>query len=389
MWPLPVVKVSRKGALRVESGHPWVFSSDVTDRGQADPGSSVHVVDPQGRSLGTAHYSTESLITLRMLSSRTEPIDERFLETRLRQAIGYRQRVVRRSNAYRLFFSEADGLPGLIVDHYAGHLSVQILTQGMDKLEEQIVGLLGRLLDPKTIVLRNDAPSRKKEGLPLVKRVAFGEAAPLEIEMNGLRMRADLIGGQKTGIFLDQRENYLAAEACARGRALDCFTSTGGFALHMARTAEHVEAVDSSQEALAAAAVNASWNSLRNIEFRSADVFELLSGYSTAGRRYSTIVLDPPAFAKSRANVEAALRGYKDINLRALRLLEPEGVLITCSCSHHVSESELLQVVASAALDAGRTLRVRERRTQAQDHPIALTIPETLYLKCLILEVTR
>jgi 23S rRNA (cytosine1962-C5)-methyltransferase len=206
--------------------------------------------------------------------------------------------------------------------------------------------------------------------------------------MNGLKMRADLLHGQKTGIFLDQRENYRAVARYARGgRALDCFTSGGGFALHLAERCESVEAADSSASAIAAARANAAANGIRNVDFREADVFDLLTGHSSARRQYSLIVLDPPAFTKSRQNIEAAARGYKDINLRALRLLGSGGVLATCSCSHHLSEAMLLEIVAEAALDAGRTLRVLERRTQSQDHPILLTVPETHYLKCLILEV--
>ncbi|MCX6625464.1 MAG: class I SAM-dependent rRNA methyltransferase [Acidobacteria bacterium] len=388
MAELPVVKVSRKGALRAASGHPWIFTSDVTDRSLAAPGDAVHVVDPRGKSVGTAHYSSDSLITLRLLSDRPEPIGTPFLEGRIQDAMAYRRRVVQNSDAYRLVYSEADRLPGLIVDHYAGCLAVQLQTQGMQNLESQILDVLSRLLNPAGIMLRNDASVRRKEGLPLEKRVALGEVPALTpIRMNGFALLVDLAGGQKTGVFLDQRENYLAAANCAGGTALDCFTSSGGFALHMARRVEHVEAVDSSADALRAASANAEANALDNIEFRQADVFELLSGYSAAGRRFSTIVLDPPAFAKSRSSVDGALRGYKDINLRALRLLEPGGVLVTCSCSHHVSEADLLGVVAAAALDAGRIVRVRERRTQAQDHPILLTVPETLYLKCLILEM--
>ncbi|MCC7497194.1 MAG: class I SAM-dependent rRNA methyltransferase [Bryobacterales bacterium] len=388
MWPLPQVKVSRKGALRVDSGHPWIFSSDVAARDTGvTPGSSVRVVAPGGRSLGTAHYSTESQITLRMLSPRVEPIDESFFERLLRQAIGYRRSIVSNSNAYRVVSSEADGLPGLVVDRYAGSLSVQLLTQGMDRQQGVILALLARLLEPEAIVLRNDAPVRRKEGLPLLKSVVSGTAAPAEIEMNGLKLRVDLLGGQKTGAFLDQRENYRVAESLVRGTALDCFTSTGGFALHMARRAEHVEAVDSSSDALECALANARANSLDNIEFRHADAFELLASYASGGRRYSAVVLDPPAFAKSRSSITGALRGYKEINLRAMRLLAPDGLLITCSCSHHVSEADLLEVVASAALDAGRKVRIRERRTQAPDHPILLTVPETMYLKCLILEM--
>jgi 23S rRNA (cytosine1962-C5)-methyltransferase len=258
----------------------------------------------------------------------------------------------------------------------------------MDRAKDEIVATLVKLLSPRGIVLRNDASVRKKEELPLETAIAYGEVpSDVLIRMNGLQFHADLLHGQKTGNFLDQRENYLAAARYARGKALDCFTSTGGFAMHLAARCESVEAVDSSPEALLIAGRNADTNGFTNIELREANVFDLLSGYSSARREFDIVVLDPPAFAKSRGSLEGALRGYKDINLRALRLLGPGGVLVTCSCSHHMSEAMLLEVVAAASLDAGRKLRVLERRTQAQDHPILLTVPETHYLKCLILQV--
>ena len=282
-------------------------------------------------------------------------------------------------------FSEADLLPGLIVDRYDAYLVIQTLSQGMDRARDLIVHCLKELVSPAGILARNDAAVRKLESLPLEVVVLSGEVPErVAIEMNGLHLEADLLKGQKTGVYLDQRENYIAAASHAHGRVLDCFTSTGGFALHTARRAESVEAVDSSANALATAESNARANSISNIQFRQADVFDFLSGID---RKYGTIVLDPPAFAKSRKMLDDAAKGYKEINLRALKLLEPGGILVTCSCSHHVSEAMLFEIVAEAALDAGKTLRVLERRTQAADHPILLTVPETLYLKCQILEV--
>lgn len=367
------------------SGHPWIFSSDVVDAGNAAPGDAVRVVDFRGRPLGAAFYSSTSQITLRLLSNVTEPIDRTFWMRRLGSAILHRQRVVENSNACRMVFSEGDLLPGLIVDRYGAYLALQTLTQGMDRSRDVIAHCLNELLTPAGILARNDASVRKLEGLPLETTVLSGEIPErVEIEMNGLRVETDLLHGQKTGIYLDQRENYVAAARYARGRVLDCFTSTGGFALHAAAKAETVEAVDSSAQALAIAEANAKRNGLANIQFRAADVFEFLAGLE---RRYSMIVLDPPAFAKSRKSLDDAARGYKEINLRALRLLDGGGILVTCSCSHHFSEAMLLEVVAEAALDAGKTLRVVERRTQARDHPILLTVPETHYLKCLIFEV--
>jgi 23S rRNA (cytosine1962-C5)-methyltransferase len=324
-----------------------------------------------------------------MLSGQVEAIDRAFFLRRLRAAEEHRCRVVHHSNAYRVVHGEADLLPALVVDRYADYLVVQTLNQGMDAGKAEILSCLEEIFQPAGIVTRNDVAVRAKEQLPLEAAVASGDAPEfVPVQMNGLALRADLLRGQKTGIYLDQRQNYLAAARYARGgRALDAFTSTGGFALHLAGKCESIEAVDSSAPALATARANAQANGIENIQYREADVFDLLASYASGQRSFSMVVLDPPAFAKSRRSVEAAASGYKEINLRALRLLGPGGVLVTCSCSHHVSEAMLLEVVAQAALDARRTLRVLERRTQAQDHPILLTVPETHYLKCLILEV--
>ena len=382
---LNIIKVNRKAADRAASGHPWIFASDVVDRGEAAPGDAVWVIDPRGRPIGTAHYSSTSQITLRLLSDKPEPVDKEFFIRRLSAAIRHRELVVERSNACRLVYSEGDLLPGLIVDRYGPYLVMQTLDQGMERSRDLIVHCLNELLSPAGILARNDASVRKLEGLPQETAILAGEVPERAvIEMNGLQLEADLLHGQKTGIYLDQRENYVAVARYARGRVLDCFTSTGGFALHAAGRVESVDAVDSSASALASAEANARANGITNIQFRQADVFEFLAGIE---RRYAMVILDPPAFAKSRKSVDDALRGYKEINLRALRLLEAGGVLVTCSCSHHVTEAALLGVVAEAAIDAGKTLRVLERRTQAADHPILLTVPETHYLKCLILEV--
>jgi 23S rRNA (cytosine1962-C5)-methyltransferase len=382
------VRVSRKAAGRVASGHPWIFASDVLDRGQAAAGDAVLVIDPNGKPLGTAHYSASSQISLRLLSDRAEAIDRAFYLRRLTEAQAYRQRVVTRSSAYRLVHGEADRLPGLVIDRYSDYFSIQTLDQGVDRAKPEIVSAVQELFAPLGIVERNDVPVRKRENLPLQAGILTGDVPGIVlVEMNGLKLHADLVHGQKTGIFLDQRENYLAAALNARGRALDCFTSSGGFALHMAARCDSVEAVDSSEASLKAAELNRAANQIPNIEFREADVFELLAGYASGRLRFETVVLDPPAFAKSRDNLNRAVSGYKEINRRALELLGPGGVLITCSCSHHLSEAMLLEIVATASLDTGRTLRVLERRTQSQDHPILLTVPETLYLKCLILEV--
>ena len=385
---LPTVRVSRKGADRVGSGHPWIFASDVVDRGAAAPGDTVRVTDPRDRLLGLAHFSSTSQICLRLITDRDQPTDRAFYRCRIQEAQAYRRRVITATDAYRLVYSEADRLPGLIVDRYADCLALQALDQGMDRALPDILACLVDLFSPRAVVARNDSAVRERESLPIETRVVHGElGGPVSIHMNGLTLAADLVAGQKTGIYLDQRENYLAARRWARGRVLDCFTSTGGFALHMAPQCDSVEAVDSSAEAIGSARANAAANGIANIEFREDNAFDFLWAAVHGGRRYDTIVLDPPAFAKSRSNIEGAVRGYKEINLRALRLLTPGGILISCSCSHHVSEALLLETIASASLDAGRSLRVLERRTQALDHPVLLTVPETHYLKCLVLEV--
>ncbi len=378
------VIVNKKAAGRVESGHPWIFTSDVVERGEAKPGDSVLVAERNGRPLGTAHYSSTSQITLRMLSRKNIEVGQEFFRDRIVAALRLRQQTLLGATSYRLVHGEADFLPALVIDRYGDYFTVQMLDQAMDRASETITGVLDELFSPAGIVARNDAAVRSHEGLARETRVLRGQVpAQVEIELNGLRWLVSLEHGQKTGIYLDQRENYLAAARYAGGQALDCFTSSGGFALHLAGVCEHVEGLDTSSAAVAAARANAELNGIGNVEFREADVFDVLAN---TGKRYGTVVLDPPAFTKSRSKVEGALRGYKEINLRALKLLEPGGVLVTCSCSHHVSEAELFEVVAAASLDAGKTLRVLDRRTQAPDHPVLLTVPETHYLKCLILQ---
>lgn len=388
MSSLPSVRVNRKAADRLHSGHPWIFASDVIDRGSAQPGDAVRVINWKGRGLGTAHYSSTSQITLRLLSKQAEPIDGSFLRKRIEAAERHRKRVVQNSDAYRLVHAEGDLLPGLIIDRYGDSFVVQQLDQGMNRLTGEIVEVLNGLFQPRAIVARNDAAIRSKENLPQEIRVLSGEISdPVIIAMNGFLLQADLLAGQKTGIFLDQRENYLAVQRYGRGRALDCFTATGGFALHLAQTCDSVDAIDSSAKTLETARRNAQENRLANVVFHEANVLDYLPSLVSAGHHYDLIVVDPPAFTKSRSALEGAVRGYKEVNLRALRLLQPGGILVSCSCSHHMSEAHLLEVIASAALDCGKQLRVLERRTQAQDHPILLTVPETHYLKCLVFEV--
>lgn len=381
------MKVARRAADRVLSGHPWIYTSDVIEPGKAEPGSTVFVEDPKGRFLGTAHYSSTSQIALRVISRQRIETDRAFFDQRLRNAIALRGRVVRDSDACRLVFGEADLLPGLIVDRYGNYLVVQQNTQAMDRHGAEITAALEALLRPAGIVFRNDAAVREKESLPRQVRVEGDVPEKLSVRMNGLDWEVDLLHGQKTGLFLDQRENYAAAARLASGTALDCFTSSGGFALALARVCDRVEALDASAAVLERARLTAARNGITNVEFREADVFEALAVMAAQRRQFDTIVLDPPAFAKGRSAVEKAMAGYKEINVKALKLLKPGGVLITCSCSQHVSEADFLGMLAEAALDTNRTLRILERRAQAQDHPVLLTVPETLYLKYIAVEV--
>jgi len=385
----PSVRIARRAVERLEAGHVWVYASDVSNAGDAGPGDAVTVEDPRGRRIGTAHYSSSSQIALRLLSREQVTIDRPWLTARLRAAQAHRDRIVSGTEAYRLVFSEADQLPGLIVDRYGESLVLQTVTQGMDAIKSEIADCLEECFHPAGIWERNDAPVRERETLPLVNGILRGAPqAQVAVAMNGLRFRADLEAGQKTGVYLDQRENYVSVARYAVGPVLDCFTSTGGFALHAAQAGHIVEAVDSGAAALEAARTNAEANGLEGaIRFREADVFDLLGSYRVSGRRFGTVILDPPAFAKTLSAVEGAARGYKEINRKALQLLEPGGILVSCSCSHHMPETLLMQTVAEAAVEAGKTLRVLERRIQAADHPVLLTVPETLYLKCLILQV--
>jgi 23S rRNA (cytosine1962-C5)-methyltransferase len=349
------------------------------------------VRDERGRGLGTALYSNSSQIAVRIISRDAVSADElrELIAGRIEAAIDYRKRVVRNSDAFRVVFSEADFLPGLIVDKYNDVLAVQVLTQAMDApdLRDTVVADLVREFQPAGIIERVDARIRELEQLPPREGGQLnGTKSSSIFSMNGVRFGYEGLSGQKTGAFLDQRENYAAAERYAHGRALDVFTYQGGFALHLARVCDEVVGVDASREALEVAEQNAKLNS-REMDWLEANAFDLLKDYSEAGERYDTMVLDPPAFAKSKRAAEGAVRGYKELNLRALKMLKSGGILVTCSCSHHVSEAEFQETVSAAAADARRSVRILEKRVQAQDHPILAGVPETLYLKCLICEV--
>lgn len=381
----PTITVARRGAERARAGHLWIYRSDVAGVSGAPGGAVVRVKDERGRFIGQALYSDRSEITLRLLSWREAEIDRAWWLARLRAAFARRDDIARDAQAYRLVYSEGDALPSLIIDKYADVLVLQTLSQGTDALKSMLVELLVEELRPRAIIERNDVRVRKLEGLEMRAGVIHGDApGEMEVVQHGLKYAVAPLGGQKTGAFLDQRENHLAAREYARGRALDCFTFNGGFALSVARSCESVVGLDISADAVAASRHNAELNGLTNVEFREANVFDALRELEDGGQRFDTIILDPPAFAKNRASVPAAARGYKEINLRALKLLAPGGVLVTCTCSYHMSESMFLGVVAEAAADARRQLQFVEKRIQARDHPVLAGVPETLYLKCLV-----
>jgi 23S rRNA (cytosine1962-C5)-methyltransferase len=384
----PAVTITARGIDRIAAGHLWIYRTDVVDASSAAPGDVVRLVDRKKRFWGQALYSDKSQIALRLLTRESRPFDRAFLAERIRAAAAFREHVVEGARAYRLIAAEGDLLPSLIVDRYAECFVLQTLSQGMERLKPDVVGILKEQFAPASILERNDVAVRALEGLPAQAGVLAGEDRnEVIVDEAGVKICYDLKGGQKTGGFLDQRENRAAAKNYARGRLLDCFTYTGAFAVALAQQCESVLAVDISADALKLAQRNQDLNGISNIEWREANCFDFLKAADQEGQRFDMVILDPPAFARQKSSRESALRGYKELNLRALKILNPGGFLLTCSCSFHVSEADLLATVASAALDAHRTVAVVERRTQSRDHPILLTVPETHYLKCLILRV--
>lgn len=387
---MQTVKVNKRGADRVRHGHLWIYRSDLIDA-EAAGGAIVSVQDERGNFVGQAFYSNASQIALRFLTTTIEAIDNEWWRRSIREAAA-RRRVPVDTNAFRLIYSEGDLLPSLIVDRYDDVLVLQTLSQGADALKSLLTEILVEEFNPRAVIERNDARVRELEGLPLITGTLYGDApAKLEILQHGLRFGVSPLGGQKTGSFLDQRENRLAARAAAlttnKIRALDCFTFNGAFALHLAGVCESVIGIDISSEAVAVARQNADLNQLTNLEFREANVFDALREMEAIGERFDAIVLDPPAFAKNRASLKSAIRGYKEINLRALKLLNPRGVLVTCTCSYHVSEELFLDILAHATIDARRRVQIIEKRMQAADHPVLLGMPETYYLKCVVARV--
>ncbi len=372
-----------RGYSRLETGHPWIFKSDV-EPVEAENGAVVDVV-AKGRFLGQAFYSEHSEITLRVLSRGA--LSDTWLSDRIDAAIDFREQVLGMTGAGRLIHGESDGLPGLIVDRYGDVLVLQILAAAMEMRTPAIIDALVTRVKPRGILARNDVKVRDREGLPREVKTLWGDVpASVDIHEGSVALVVDVLQGQKTGTFLDQSANHILFGKLARGRVLDAFCHDGGFGLQAARNpaVREVVAVDISPEALVRAQANATRNSL-TLNTVEANVFDFLTDEVAAGSRYDTIALDPPAFAKTKAARDAAWRGYKEINRRALQLLEPGGVLFTCSCSYHVSEEDFEAVVADAAADSGITAQIIERRSQSPDHPVRLGMPETRYLKALVI----
>jgi 23S rRNA (cytosine1962-C5)-methyltransferase len=382
------VHLTGKGLRWQRTGHPWVYRDDLQPGPQPAPGELVAVYGAGDRFLGQAFYSAASRIALRFVTYGPEAVDRSFWETRLDRALEYRGRVVQDTEAHRLLYAEADGFPGLIADSYAGHLALQVHHPGMECLLPEILEILVNRLTPPSITLRHDAEVRLLEGLPLEVKTVYGNLPDLvQVRENRVRLWVDVRQGQKTGLFLDQRENRARAATLSRGEVLDAFAYQGAFAMHLAPGARRVTLVESSDAALARARENAALNGFDHLEMIKDNVFAYLKNAAAAGARFDVIVLDPPAFARSRRDRAAAHRGYKEINRRAFQLLNPGGTLVTCSCSYNLSEPEFLDLVREAAADAGRQARLVERRGAARDHPALLSLPESLYLKCFILEV--
>src|SRR6476620_7780242 len=379
------ISISPRGEERSRNGHPWIYRSDVVEVDAAG-GDTVRVTSARGRPIGYALYSDRSEIAIRLLTRQDEaPTIETWRE-RIAAAIAYRATLRIDATTYRLVHGEGDRLPSLIVDRYGDYLVVQTLSQGSDRMLPQIVDLLVSIAQPAGILARNDPKVRALEGLEQKVEVLYGTVPEsIEVREGRVSYEVDPYRGQKTGLFLDQRENREAAARYARGRLLDAFSYNRGFGLALAPLCDRVLAVDISEEAVARIAANAARNELKNVEARAMNVFDELRELERGGERFDTIVLDPPAFAKNKASVPKALSGYKEINLRALKLLQPGGILVTCTCSYNVREADFGDVLASAAVDAHADVAVVEKRMQGRDHPVLMTVPETYYLKCFIL----
>lgn len=385
---VPIVSLVRRGAERWTAGHPWIYRADLDGDPALEGGEAVRVVDNRNWFLGKAFYSKHSKISLRFLSYDDIAVDEAFFEQRIRAADALRRHALQGETAYRVVHGEADGLPGLVVDRYGDYLSCQFLTGAMEQRKQLIADLLERHFKPKGIMNRSDVSVRNLEGLEPMKEVLRGSIPETVPYQEGLvTLRADLRNGQKTGSFLDQRDNHVNAGNYASGEALDCFSYVGGFALQLATRAKKVTAIEISEAAAAQIKANAEANKLPNIEIVTANVFDFLRDAVDEGRKFDTIVLDPPSFAKNKDAVESAIRGYKEINLRAMQLLKPGGYLITASCTYHVDEERFEAMIESASADAKRRFQIVERRGAGKDHPVLLGLSETRYLKCYVLRL--
>jgi len=379
------VTISARGEQRIRAGHPWIYRADVVDV-TATSGDIVEVIGPRHRRIGNALFSDRSQISIRMLTVGDAVADELLLRARLERAIRFRESLNLDATAFRLVHGEADLLPSLVVDRYDEYLVVQTLSQGMDRLLPTLTAMLVDLLGPAGILARNDPRVRLLEGLPQSIDVLYGNVPESVVVREGpIQYDVDLRKGQKTGLFLDQRENREAAARYARGRLLDCFSYNGGFALRLARTCQEAEALDISADAVARLRANAIRNAVPHLQAREVNVFDELRRLERAGARYDTIVLDPPAFAKNKASIPNAISGYREINLRAMRLLTPGGYLITSSCSYNVDEEMFASVIHEASTDSHAPMTIVEKRMQGRDHPVLAGVPETYYLKCFIL----
>ena len=382
---MPSVVISARGEERIRAGHPLIYRSDVVDV-HAGGGDIVEVIGPRRRRIGSALFSDQSQISLRVLTVGENVADESLLRTRIEAAIRVRESLALDASAYRVVHGEADLLPSLIVDRYGDYLAVQALSQGTDRLLPGLTSMLVDLLKPAGILARNDPKVRALEGLEQSIAVLHGDVPESVMVREGpIEYDVDMRKGQKTGLFLDQRENREAAERYAHGRLLDCFSYTGGFALRLARKCPEAEALDISADAIERIRANAIRNGVPHLQAREVNVFDELRRLERSGARYDTIVLDPPAFAKNKASIPNAMAGYKEINLRAMRLLNPGGYLITCSCSYNVNEEMFAEVIHQASIDSHTPVAIVEKRIQGRDHPVLVGVPETYYLKCFIL----
>lgn len=383
------IRLKKKEERRILRGHPWIFSNEIEERpADAQPGVIVDVLGYDRKFIGRGYYNPHSLIAARILTRKKEPIDQSFFINRISDARSIRQRLGL-TGSFRAVFSEGDYIPGLIVDKYEDVLVVQSLTAGIERLLDAVIYALDNVYQPATIILKNDSHARSLEGLRLETRIVKGAVSgPVRIEESGLYYNIDLIGGQKTGFFFDHRENRQALRGLVEGKStLDCFCYVGAWALNAKRFgASEVIGIDSSESAIALARDNAALNGL-SVEFKTADIFNELKALEKGKKRFGCIILDPPAFVKSRSKIREAIKGYKEINLRAMRLLEDSGLLVTCSCSYHIDEDLFREMLIDAAYSSGRHARIMEMRSQAKDHPVALACRESKYLKCAFLIV--